>query len=98
MQDILHDHHTSISIGVRPMCNLQFAGEIDLMSGSNGELQDLTNRLVNRTTAYRIEVGTERSKNIINNISADITMNSQKLEEATSLKYLGATPAKMAPA
>ena len=46
MLETLHDCHTSISIGDRPTCNLQFADDIDLMGGSNGEVQDLTNRLV----------------------------------------------------
>ena len=40
IQETRHDHHTSISIGGRPKCNLQFADDIDLMGGSNGELQD----------------------------------------------------------
>ena len=64
------------------------------MSGSNGELQDLINRLVDRALAYGMEVTTEKSKimtNSTNNISADISMNGQKLEEVTSFKYLGAT-------
>ena len=51
MQETLNDHHTSISIGGRPICNLVFADDIDLMSVSCGELQDLTNRLVDRATA-----------------------------------------------
>ena len=41
-----------------------------------------------------MEVGTEKSKvmtNSMNNISADISMNGQKLEEVTSFKCLGAT-------
>ena len=61
------------------------------MSGSNGELQDLTNRLVDRATACGKEVSTEKRKimtNSMNNISADISMNSQKLE-VTRFKYLG---------
>ena len=32
----LHDQHTSISIGGRPICNLQFANDMDLMGCSNG--------------------------------------------------------------
>ena len=71
------------------------------MGGSNGELQDLTNGLVDREKAYRTETGTEKSKimtNSTNNISADININGQKLEEVASFKYLGATCAKMAPA
>ena len=78
MQETSHDHHTSISIGGRPTCNLQFADDIDLMGGSNGELQNLSNRLVDRARAYGMEVSTEKSKimtNSTNNISADISLN-----------------------
>ena len=97
MQEILEDHHTSISIGGRPVCNLRFADDIDLMGGSNTELQDLTNRLVTRASAYGMEVSTEKSKVMVNsttNISANITMNGDPLEEVTSFKYLGATLSK----
>ena len=84
LKKIMPDHHTSISIGGRPICNPRFADGVDLMSGTNGELQDLANRLVDRATAYRKEVSTEKKKimtNSMNNISADIRMNGQMLEE-----------------
>ena len=44
-----------------------------------------------------MEVSAEKTKimtNSTNNMSADITMNGQKLEEVTSFKYLGATLCK----
>ena len=44
-----------------------------------------------------MEVSTEKGEivtNSTNNISADICMKGQKLEEVTSFKYLGATPCK----
>ena len=93
MQETLNDHHTSISIGRRPLCNLRFADDIDLTDGSNGELQDFTNRLVDGATAYGTEVSTEKSKimtNSSNKTSEGINMQGQKSEEVTSLKYLGA--------
>ena len=77
MQETLHDHDTSISIGGRPICNLRFVDDIDLMGGSNDELQDFTNKLVDMVTC-EMEVSTEKSKimtNSANNISADIIMN-----------------------
>ena len=61
MLETLHDHRTAISIGGRPICNLQFANNIDLMGGSSDEFQDLTNRLIDRTTAYGVELVTEES-------------------------------------
>ena len=76
MQAILHDH--SISIGGRPVCNLRLTDDIDLMGGINCELQDLTNRIVDRTPAYGMEVSTEKSKtmtNSTNNLSADISLS-----------------------
>ena len=63
------------------------------MSSSNGELQDLTNCLVDRATAYGKDVSTENSKIMTNNmddISTDVSMNGQKLEKVISFKYLGA--------
>lgn len=37
-------HHTCISVSGMSICNLHFADEIDLIAGTNGELQDLANR------------------------------------------------------
>ena len=64
-----------------------------IRADSNSELQDLINRYVERATACGMEVSTKKNKlmtNSWNNISADITMNGQRLEEMTSFKYLGA--------
>ena len=81
-----YDHHTSISISGRPICNLQFADNMDLACGSNGKLLDLTNRLIDRAMA----VSTEKSKimtNSTNNISADISSKTHKrLKECFLIK------------
>ena len=101
MQETLHDHHTSISFSGRSLCNLQFADNIDLMGGSSGELQDLTNRPEDRAMVYMLEVSTKKSKSKTigtNNISADVSMNRQKLEQAASFKYLEQPRTRMAPA
>ena len=82
IQETAHDQYTSISIGGRAICNLRVDDDIDLRGRSNGEFQDLTNRLVDRETAYGMEVSNEKSKimtNSMNNISADLSMNGQKL-------------------
>ena len=53
------------------------------MGGSNGIRQDLTNRPIGRARAYGMEVHAEKSKvmtNSINDISADVSLNGQKLE------------------
>ena len=97
MQETLQDHHIAISIGGRPLCNLRFADDIDLMGGGNNEFEDLTNRFVARASAYGMEVSTERSMvmaNSANEINVSITMNGHPLDEVTSFKYLGATLSK----
>ena len=84
MQETLHDHHTFIFLGGRPICNLSFANDIDLMGGSNGGLQDLTNRLVHRARAYGMKGSTEKvMTKSMHNTSTDISIISQKLEEMT---------------
>ena len=45
MQETLHDY-TSMSTGSRPMRNPQLANNTDLTGGSDGELKDLTKRLI----------------------------------------------------
>ena len=62
MQETLHEHHTSISIGERPIRKLQFADDIDLMGGSKGELQDVTNGLVDRTAAFGMKATQKRAR------------------------------------
>ena len=97
MQETLHDNHISISLDERPIYNLRSADTIGLRGVSDGGLQDLTNRLVDRATAYGMGVSTENTKimtNSTNNISADISMKGQKLEEVTSFKYLRPTLCK----
>ena len=39
------------------------------MGSSSGELKDLTNRLVDKATAYGMEVGTDKRKSMINSMN-----------------------------
>ena len=97
MQDTLEDHASSISVGGRQFSNLRFADDIDLMAGSNQELQDLTTSLEHSSGAFGMEVSSEKSKVMVNSkedSTASITMNGQQLEEVESFKYLGATLSK----
>ena len=94
MREPAQDHRTTISIGGGAIYIIPFADDIDLMGGSSGELQDLTNRLVERATTHEKEVSAGKS-NILttstNNINAVISMIGQMSEEVTSVKYLGST-------
>ena len=59
MQETLHGHHTTTYLRWWEIhTQLRFADDIDLIRGSNGELQDLIRRLVDRATAYGMEVST----------------------------------------
>ena len=45
----------------RPLCNLCFADDIDLLGGSEAELQDFTTTLERTAGAHGMEVGSEKS-------------------------------------
>lgn len=87
ISETLHDHHTSTSIGGRPIRNLRFAECTDPLVGTNRELQDLTNILTDSSKAYGIETSTEKSKVVINGSGKEeIHMNRVQLEEVSSYK------------
>ena len=60
--------------GWRPIYNLRFVDDIDLLKGSNEELQELTDRLVDRVGTYGMEVSSEKSKVMLNS-STNTTMS-----------------------
>ena len=98
MRETLHDFFTSISIGGRPLCNLRFADDIDLLGGSETELQDLTTRLERAAGAHGMEISSEKSKVMVNShnqqAATSIKLNGQELEEVDNFKYLGSTLTK----
>ena len=50
MQQTLHQTKTTISVGGNEINNLKFADDIDLIAGSNAELQTLNNKLISAST------------------------------------------------
>ena len=83
MQDTLQDHHTSISTGGRPLCNLRFTDDIELMRGSINELK-ISRTVSLPESAYGMEVSTEMPKGMLNStneISVNITMNGESLKK-----------------
>ena len=84
----------AISVGGRPIWNLKFADDIDLLAGSNAELQHLIDELAKSTARYGMEISAEKSKVMINTNNAksvDITLYENKLEEVDKFVYLGST-------
>lgn len=95
MQRTLHDHSTFMSTRGRHVGTLRFAGDIDLKAGRNSELRDLTNKLVEKTTAYGIELNTEKFKlmvNSTNNTSVNVTMDGDHCKKCPAFIILGSNP------
>ena len=93
MTDALEDHEGTVSIGGRTITNLRFADDIDDIDGLAGEeeLANSVERLDKASTAYGMEVSTEKTKlmtNYTSGINTEIKVNGQKLEIVTSFKYL----------
>ena len=92
MTDALEDHESSVSIGGITITSLRFADDIDGSAGQEEELAKLVERLDKASTAYGMDISTEKTKLITNNtsgINTEIKINGQKLETVSSFKYLG---------
>ena len=93
-------HHISISTGRRPISNQWFSVDTDLKGSRSGDLQDLTKRLIYRAMAYMECKSAQkrvRSWPTTWTTSVQIFAWTQKFEERTSFKHLGAPCARMAP-
>lgn len=62
----LQDLKISVLIGGKQLSNLRLANDIDLMAGSNIELQSLTNRLAGYSKAYEMSISIQKSKVMVN--------------------------------
>ena len=66
MQVTLQNHESSIKIGGRPISNLRFADDIDLLAGSEAELQSITDSLEKAATSFGMEISHIKSKTLVN--------------------------------
>ena len=90
--DAFKDHEGTVSIGGRPIINLRFLDDIDGLAGKEEELAKLVVRLDKASTAYGMQISTEKIKTMTKNtsgINAEIKISRQKLETVTSFKYTG---------
>ena len=88
------DHEGTVSTGgrCRAITSLRFADDIDGLAGEEEKLVKLVERLDKAFTAYSMEISAEKIKLMTNNtsgINTENKVNGQKLETATSFKYLG---------
>ena len=91
--DALEVHQWTVSIRGRTITNLRFADDIDGLEGKEEELASLVDRLDKTSGAFGMEISSEKTKlmtNNVNGISTDIRINGEKLDEVGSFKYLGA--------
>ena len=63
-------HQLSLSMGGRPLCNLRFATDIDLLGGREEELQQLTDRLEKTAAECGMEISSDKRKIPINSIKS----------------------------
>ena len=87
MTDTLEVHEGTVSIGDRTVTNLCFADDIDGLAGEEEELAKLVEHLDKASTAYNMGISAKKTELMTNNTSGKV--NGQKLETATSFKYLG---------
>ena len=97
MAGIQDEHISTISICGRNLSNIRFADDIDLIAGSNDELQTLK-QAINSASRYGMQINAEKSKIMINsnnrNLHTKIQLYGEKLEEVDKFKYIGATITK----
>ena len=62
MMDSVTNQPSSISIGGRKFYNLRFSDDIDLIAGSESELQTITDALEKTSTAYGMEINHDNAK------------------------------------
>ena len=66
MLDSVTNQPSSISIGGKKFNNLRFADDIDLIAGSESELQTITDALEKTSTAYGMEINHDKCKILVN--------------------------------
>ena len=78
MTDALEDHEGTVSIGGRTIANLRFADDIDGLAGEEEGLANLVECLDKASTAYGMEISTEKTKLMTNTpsgINTEVKVN-----------------------
>ena len=86
-----------ITVGRRKVNNLRFADNIDLLTGSIAELEELTRRLDEASAAFGMEISADKSKILsmgVEGVQPVLGVQGGKLKAVQTFKYLGATITK----
>ena len=93
MTDALEDHVGTVSIGERIITNLRFADDIGGLVGTKTKLKSLVNYLDNASRAYDMEISSEKTELMTNNIAedplTDIYVSDQAIDTVVQFKDLG---------
>ena len=90
MADALENHEGTVKIGGRIITNLRFADDMDGLAGKE-ELESLVKRVETASTAYGMEISSEKTKimsNKANGLTKTIKMKGYNLEIVTNFKYV----------
>ena len=93
MCEALDDHEDRVSIGGRLITNFRFADDIVVNAEKEEEAGVLVDRLDTTTTRYKMEIGSDKMKVMINyqnGFQREIKIKDQSIEEVENFKYLGA--------
>ena len=97
MMQTLQGFTPTLTINGRPISNLRFADDIDLIGENFDQVQDLTSRLHVAAKSVGMEISTEKSKILISggdSTGSCIKLDCHVLEEVETFKYLGSTLTK----
>ena len=92
MCEALDDNKGSVSTGRRLITNFRCTDDI-VVNAEEEEACVLVDRLDTTTTRYKMEIGPDKTKVMINNpngFQREIKIKGQRLEEVENFKYLGA--------
>ena len=67
---VLEDHEGTVSTGGRTITNLRFADDIDGLAGEEEELANLAERLDKASTAYDMQISSEKTKLMITPVAS----------------------------
>ena len=80
---------SSVAIGGRPLCNLRFANDINLLGNSVEDLQQLTQSREETAAEYGMEISFNKSKILVNSIKP--RRANQHIDERTNAPHKSKT-------
>src|ERR1700733_229235 len=86
------EEETGIRLNGKPLNNLRFADDIDLMADSEKNLQELTDKVNNSSKRFGLKINEDKTKTMIigkEHIDIRVKLEGKTLEQVTKFVYLG---------